>query len=90
MRVAGLVLFTLIVSSSLVMAQAGRRQIRSGEGASMLNVLATREGDATGPLTMSQLAFYENGVEQTIKPPPRVLKKLFPPTAIRGGDLCLP
>lgn len=67
MRVAGLVLFTLIVSSSLVMAQAGRRQIRSGEGASMLNVLATREGDATGPLTMSQLAFYENGVEQTIK-----------------------
>lgn len=33
----------------------------------MLNVVATREGDSTAPITMSQLGFYENGIEQTIK-----------------------
>lgn len=69
MRIAvALLLSTFFISNfSFVMAQAGRRQIRTGDGASMLNVVATREGDSTAPITMSQLGFYENGVEQTIK-----------------------
>ncbi len=47
--------------------QAGRRQRPVGEGATALNVVATREGDSTEAITMTQLALYENGVEQTIK-----------------------
>lgn len=59
------VFFELATQS--VMAQAGRRQIRTGDGASILNVVATREDGSTDPITMSQLGFYENGIEQTIK-----------------------
>lgn len=66
--------FTLLISIavyllpfSLVLAQAGRRQRPTGDAASMLHVIATREGDKPSAITMSQLAFFENGVEQTIK-----------------------
>lgn len=63
-----IVLFAFLISSStFVMAQAGRRQRPTGDGASMLNVIATREGDVPTPITMHNLAFYENGIEQTIK-----------------------
>jgi VWFA-related protein len=48
-------------------AQAGRRQRAVGEGASILNLLAAREGDSIAPINMTHLALYENGVEQTIK-----------------------
>jgi VWFA-related protein len=33
----------------------------------MLGVFATREEESSAPITMSQVAFFENGVEQTIK-----------------------
>lgn len=67
-KVTTLILLALFISnSSLVMAQAGRRQVPTGGGASMLNVLATREGDVPAPITLSQISFYENGIEQTIK-----------------------
>lgn len=47
--------------------QAGRRQRPANEGASTINVVARRESDASAAITTSQLALYENGVEQTIK-----------------------
>ncbi len=33
----------------------------------MLNVFAKRDGESVAPITMSQVALYENGVEQTVK-----------------------
>lgn len=57
----------LIFPFSFSFGQAGRRQRPLNEGATMLNVTAVREGESTAPVTMSQLALYENGVEQTLK-----------------------
>jgi VWFA-related protein len=52
---------------SFAYGQAGRRPAQTGEGAASLNVTATREGNSTGPILMTQLALYENGIEQGIK-----------------------
>ncbi len=52
---------------SFPQGQAGRRARPVGEGASMLNVFATRENDSTDPVSLSNVALYENGIEQTIK-----------------------
>ncbi len=63
-----LVLVVLVVTFvPASFAQAGRRQLSTGAGASMLPVFATRVTDETAPITMSQIALYENGIEQTIK-----------------------
>jgi VWFA-related protein len=56
-----------IFTFSFSFGQAGRRQRPLNEGATTLNVTAIREGESTAPVTMSQLALYENGVEQTLK-----------------------
>ncbi|MBV9960453.1 MAG: VWA domain-containing protein [Acidobacteria bacterium] len=56
-----------ILHFSYASGQAGRRQRQTGEGATTLNVIATREGDSTEAITMSQVTLYENGVEQTVK-----------------------
>lgn len=63
-----LLLVVVFISNLLpAFAQAGRRQRATGDGATMLNVLATREGESSVAITMSQLALFENGNEQTIK-----------------------
>ncbi|MBV9211166.1 MAG: VWA domain-containing protein [Acidobacteria bacterium] len=51
----------------MAFGQAGRRPQQTGEGAATLNVTATREGNSTEPILMTQLALYENGIEQGIK-----------------------
>lgn len=69
-RTRPLLLFAFcILHFSFAHAQAGRRPRATGEGggASLLNVLATRDGGSTEPIIMTQLALYENGIEQTIK-----------------------
>ena len=55
--------FTLL----LVFAQAGRRARPSNEGAVLLNVVATQDGNSGAPVTAKQLALYDNGIEQTIQ-----------------------
>jgi Ca-activated chloride channel homolog len=47
--------------------QAGRRARPTNEAAVMLNVVATREGDSSGPITSKQISLYDAGIEQTIK-----------------------
>jgi VWFA-related protein len=47
--------------------QAGRRPRPTGEGAVMLNVVATREDDASAPITTKQIMLFENGVEQPVQ-----------------------
>ncbi len=56
-----------IFNFSFVFAQAGRRTRPAGEGATMLNVFASREEGSSDPINMTHVALYENGVEQTIK-----------------------
>lgn len=66
--VSVLLLFAFcIFNFSFAYGQAGRKPRQTGEGATTLNVVATREGESTEAITMSQIALYENGVEQTIK-----------------------
>src|SRR6266516_3494766 len=47
--------------------QAGRRAHSANEGASVLNIVATRDDRSSAPITAKQLALYDNGVEQSIK-----------------------
>ena len=51
----------------LVMGQAGRRPRPAHESSVLLNVVATREGDSSSPITSKQISLYDGGVEQTIK-----------------------
>jgi VWFA-related protein len=63
-----LLLFSFFLSPfSFAQAQAGRRTRPAGEGATMLNVFASREEGSSDPINMTHVALYENGVEQTIK-----------------------
>jgi VWFA-related protein len=48
-------------------AQAGRRSHPSGEGASMVNVVAVRSNESATPITARDISLFDNGVEQTIK-----------------------
>lgn len=48
-------------------AQAGRRQTVSSTGATVLNVVATRDDGAKESVPQKSIALYENGLEQTIK-----------------------
>jgi VWFA-related protein len=47
--------------------QAGRRAHSANEGASVLNIVASRDDSSSTLITSKQLALYDNGVEQTIK-----------------------
>lgn len=47
--------------------QAGRRAHSANEGASILNLVATRDDSSSVPITGKQIALYDNGVEQSIK-----------------------
>src|ERR1044072_7117019 len=56
-------------SYSLAAGQAGRRPSASPEGAVMLSVVATLEGEGSSsgsPITAKQIALYENGIEQPV------------------------
>ncbi len=46
--------------------QAGRRNAPVSDRGGVLNVVAAREGGATGPLTAKDISFYEGGIEQTV------------------------
>lgn len=58
---------SLSLLSGLALGQAGRRPRPTNEGSVLLNVVATREGDASGPITSKQISLYDGGIEQTIK-----------------------
>jgi VWFA-related protein len=62
--IASLSLFVLL---NFAAGQAGRRPRPSNEAGVLLNVVATREGDASGPITSKQISLYDAGIEQTIK-----------------------
>lgn len=62
--VSALLLFVLF---SLASGQAGRHARPSNEAAVLLNVVATREDEASGPITSKQISLYDAGIEQTIK-----------------------
>lgn len=63
-----LLLFSfLLLPFSTAQGQAGRRTRPAGEGATTLNVFASREEGSTDPINLTHMALYENGVEQTIK-----------------------
>ena len=60
--------FLIVAAAASVFAQAGRRPHPTDDQASvMLSVVATREGEAGGPITSKQLSLYDGGIEQTIK-----------------------
>lgn len=47
--------------------QVGRRAHSANEGASVLNIVASRDDGVVEPVTGKQIALYDNGVEQAIK-----------------------
>ena len=59
----------LLMLSSFVMVagQAGRRPRPSDQGSVLLNVVATREGEGGGPITLKQISLYDGGIEQMVK-----------------------
>ena len=57
-----------LACAAATFAQAGRRPRPADDQASvLLNVVATREGAAGGPITSKQLSLYDGGIEQAIK-----------------------
>ncbi|MEP6706969.1 MAG: VWA domain-containing protein [Pyrinomonadaceae bacterium] len=56
-----------ILPGHYAVGQAGRRAHSANEGASVLNVIATRDDRSSEPVTGKQVALYDNGVEQSIK-----------------------
>src|SRR2546430_4363052 len=64
-----LLIIAFLVSASLclVFGQAGRHPVPANESSMLLNVVATRAGDSTGPITSKQIALYDGGIEQTVK-----------------------
>jgi Ca-activated chloride channel family protein len=57
----------LSLSFSAAFGQAGRRPRPTNQGSILLNVVATREGGSSAPITGKQLALYDGGIEQVIK-----------------------
>lgn len=58
---------SLLLPFSHTLAQAGRRNRPSGEGATLLSVVAKRQDSTADSINSANVALYENGVEQTIK-----------------------
>lgn len=50
-----------------VWGQAGRRSHPTGEGSSMMNVVAVRSNESATPITSKDISLFDNGVEQSIK-----------------------
>src|SRR5438874_11552683 len=48
-------------------AQAGRRARPTNEGATLMNVVATRANESTTPITAKDVSLFDNGVEQAIE-----------------------
>ncbi|HKQ99598.1 MAG TPA: VWA domain-containing protein [Pyrinomonadaceae bacterium] len=61
---ASLLFFALL---TLALSQAGRRPRPADGGSILLNVVATREDDASARITGKQISLYDGGIEQTIK-----------------------
>ena len=71
-KVCGLALLSLLLlllaSLSLASGQAGRRPVGvNGGAATLLNLVATHEGESKEPITANQIALYDNGIAQTIR-----------------------
>lgn len=64
---SGLFALAVIASGLHAAGQAGRRAHSANEGATVLNVVATRDDRPGEPITGKQIALYDNGVEQAIK-----------------------
>lgn len=62
-----LAIAVVIASCTSLWAQAGRRQTASSVGATVLNVVASRDDGTKELIQQKNLALYENGLEQTIK-----------------------
>jgi Ca-activated chloride channel family protein len=62
-----IIAFLLSASLCLVFGQAGRHPVPANESSMLLNVVATRANDSTGPITSKQIALYDGGIEQTVK-----------------------
>ena len=52
---------------SSLLAQAGRRAHPTADASTVLNVVATRANGSSAPITVKDIALFDNGVEQTIK-----------------------
>jgi Ca-activated chloride channel homolog len=60
-------LLTAACLLSTLLAQAGRRAHPSSEASTVLNVVATRAGGSSAPITSKDISLFDNGVEQTIR-----------------------
>jgi Ca-activated chloride channel family protein len=60
-------LLLILASLGAAAGQAGRRPRPSDQGSVLLNVVATREGEQGGPITLKQISLYDGGIEQTVK-----------------------
>src|SRR5512132_150927 len=66
MRAGAFIIVAGCVLGSL-WAQAGRRSHPTGEGSSMMNVVAVRSNESATPITAKDISLFDNGVEQSIK-----------------------
>jgi Ca-activated chloride channel homolog len=57
----------LVSLSAVIMGQAGRRSRPVNEGGVLLGVVAKLENNPERPVTVKQVALYDNGIEQTIR-----------------------
>jgi VWFA-related protein len=57
----------VVLSCTNLWAQAGRRQTVSSTGATVINVVASRDDGTKELVQQKNIALYENGLEQTIK-----------------------
>jgi Ca-activated chloride channel family protein len=60
----------LVLLASLagsLLGQAGRRPHASGDSGVLVSIIAKRDGEAALPITVKQVALYDNGVEQSIR-----------------------
>lgn len=48
-------------------AQAGRRSQPTGEGSTLMNVVAVRSNESATPITAKDISLFDNGVEQSVK-----------------------
>jgi Ca-activated chloride channel homolog len=62
-----IVLLFLLAWAGLLLGQAGRRPQTSNQSGIMVNIVAKRENNATAQITATQVAVFDNGVEQSIK-----------------------
>ena len=64
---SGLFALAVVASGLHAAGQAGPRSHSANVGATVLNVVATRDDGSSSPITGKQVSLYDNGVEQSIK-----------------------